>query len=772
MQNIKIRANPASGYTLGMTRQSRPLLFAAALLILGVTLISAVIWVPWFRYQYVPSSAIDTTSVEEARRSPNDALLSEIGGFDLGVPQDWKDSRQLASAAEKLLGMVVDIPGYEKTTLAFPFDAKAMASGPSKWQLFVHSFGLPRVLLDAYKAERRVEFLRAAADYLVAYDEYERSGWRQRGYLWVDNWRLFVRNDHAISARVTVLAEFWRLYRQSADYSPDVAKSVLRMAERYSYLLTDPARFTVATNHGVMQNLAACMLQLSFPAVEAAKNLCQITHQRLDEQLAFFINDEGFVLEHSPGYQGFDLRLIGATLRMLSLAKHSIPANWREKYQRAQQVYAMLRRPDGTLPVFGDTSGLDPTGPLVSTIDRHGNIGPMSSRTWTAREPQLLAPVAGYSVWWDAHESWPKIQRLAQTMVSWSYYPGMAHKHADEMSVEVWARGTVWWSNVGYWPYDDANRYTAESWQGSNAPHLVGEKADSKRKTRLHNHGWSRELSAVDLERNGPGSYRARRQVVHAGSRLWVVIDTSAGVDQDRTRTIWSTSPTVSLAPGRNVGEYVLKDASTGQSLHAFILGSPGITQRVAKGSQSPFSGWSAIGGKVQPVPAVVVERPVDGMWALSVWSLENGAIPDPGRTTALPAMTRWEGEDKWEMVLPTSSGEVLLSRNQERIRMHEKTADRTYSLKLEQGTDVSQEVEAIRTKFAITSAKYGAPEMSLTYRLKVTAVLLSSLIFFVGVMAILHGFRRTWALRAHFVLTATWLMLCYYFIVVRVPLV
>ena len=133
------------------------------------------------------------------------------------------------------------------------------------WQLFVHSLGLPRVLLEAYKVDGRADFLRAAADYLVAYDAYESSGWRPGGYLWNDNWGRFVRNDHAVSARVPVLVEFWRLYRRSPDYRPDVAKAVFRMAARCSYLLTHPSRFTFATNHGVMQNLATCQLSLSFP---------------------------------------------------------------------------------------------------------------------------------------------------------------------------------------------------------------------------------------------------------------------------------------------------------------------------------------------------------------------------------------------------------------------------------------------------------------------------------------------------------------------------
>src|SRR5258705_1595374 len=212
-------------------------------------------------------------------------------------------------------------------------------------QLFVHSVGLPRVMLDAYKADGRAKCLDAAGESLVASDAYEGSGWSPGGYLWNDTWRRFVRNDHAVAARVPVLTEFWRLYRRSPNYRPDVAEAVFRMAARGAHLLADPSRFNVATNHGVMQNLATCNVGLSFPTLPGVEDHCRLAVKGPDERLAFFINDEGVVLEHSPGYQGFAVVLIGIALRYLLLSEQESPRLWLRKYQAPQHVSAQSRGP-------------------------------------------------------------------------------------------------------------------------------------------------------------------------------------------------------------------------------------------------------------------------------------------------------------------------------------------------------------------------------------------------------------------------------------------
>lgn len=738
----------------------------------GVALVLAVIWVPWFDHNHLPEPRLEPGVIEEARRVPDDALLDELGSYDLYPSLPWADEQQLIKAAENLLQGKVELPGFESGALALPLDSAAMTSGSTMWLLYVHSLGMPRVWLDAYKAERRAEFLDAVAEYLVSYDAYERHGfgWSPSG--WNDTWRMYVRNDHAVAARVHVLTEFWRLYRRSPGYRPDVAMAVFRMAARAAHLLADPARFTVATNHGVMQNLATCNIRLAFPSLPGVEDHCRLASRRLDEQLAFFINDEGFVLEHSPGYQGFSVRLVGIAFRYMWLSKLEIPGPWLQKYRAAQRVYAELRRPDGTFPVFGDTDGSsDGAGPVVADVNEPGQVGRPVARAWSPKNTVLLAPVAGYCLWWDGLGDWPDSRRLGQTAIAWSYFPGMGHKHADEMSLTVWAGGTAWWSNVGYWPYDVKGRELAESWDGANAPHLVGEPAESPRETHLRYHGREGSLAMIDLERHGPGAYTVRRQVIHVGQHLWIVIDTSSGAETARTRTVWTTSPAVRLTENpAGEGAYMLTDGNTGQALRAYFGGTPGTTLRKIEGSHAPFGGWSVVGGVVQPAPALVIEQPANGSWALASWSLTDATGSGPGLVGA-PRMQRWEGAEDWEVMLPTADGPLVLRRQHGQISSSG-SPGHSSSLEMAPGPDVSGPTAELRAALTSASEKYGTADMSGVYRLKVSVALLAVLLLNGIAVRLARRYRPAWAAPLGFMLFAGWMLLSGYFIFLRAQLV
>jgi hypothetical protein len=759
---------------LKMSSHERARLLTRLLHVIMVTFVFVVIWGPWFAHHHVPESQFAPQAILDARRAPDDALLKELGGYDLYPRLPWTDDGQLVKVAEKLVQGQIELPRFPAATLAIPFVPSTMASGPTMWQLFVHSLGLPRVLLDAYEKTGRAQFLQAAADYLVAYDAYERSAWAPSGFLWRDTWRTFVRNDHAVASRVPVLTDFWRLYRTSPSYQPEVGEAVLRMAARAAYLVTDPSRFTVATNHGVMQNLAACNVALAFPGLPGVEGHCRLALSRLDEQLAFFISDEGFILEHSPGYQNFSLRLIGIALRYSTLSNTEIPESWLWKYHAAQRVFAGLRRPDGSLPVFGDT-GAGPLGPgpVTVVIDGQGRASSAALRDWIPEDELLLAPVAGYAVWWDGLRAWPDARAIAQTAMAWSHFPGMGHKHADELSLSMWARGTAWWGNVGYWPYDSEGRTLAESWEGSNAPHLVGEPAEAVRETRLRYHGADQTFAVFDVERRGPGLYQARRQVIHVRPYLWVVIDTSSGVKEGRTSTTWTTAPTVRLTENGGRGGYRLTDASSGHLLQAYFDGAPNTTRRVIAGSLSPFGGWSVVGPIVQPASAVVVEGPADGSWQLTSWNLignPNGAgLPERGLTEP-PLMQRWEGADSWELALQTAAESITLQRRDGRIHLIS-AAERTRTLRLQAGPDVSRARAALRAAFAEASRKYGAADMSSTYRLKVTTVLLVGLLLNGVALRVIRQFRPQVALSAEVVLAGSWMLASFYLVMIRAQL-
>ena len=618
------------------------LLLAFASLLCPLIVLGAV-WLPELAHYHVPRVRLADEAVSDARRTPDDARLRE-SEFGQGAPEP-RD--RLLMAADKLLAGEVDIRGLPRMRVTLPFSAADLEQGPGSWQLWFAGLTLPRTLLRAFEVTRDDRYLSAARDMILGLARHERAAWLPTGLLW---------NDHAIAARISVLAMFWRAYRNHPTYDPAIAREMLEFAARSGYLLASPAHFTVATNHGVMQNVALLQLAIAFPTLPDARRYRETAVTRLGQQLAFYLDDEGVVLEHSPGYHRFGLVLLGKVLDYLDLLQVPAPAGWLDRYRLASRVLAQLELPDESLPVFGDT---DPPAPRAERSPADGSRVPLGR---AAPDPASLYPVAGYSVWWGGLGRWPRIDQLSQTVVAWSRFPGHAHKHADELSLWLWGAGTAWWSNSGYWPYHVPGRAEVESWDGSNAPHLVGESGATERTTELVASAWSEGVAGIHLRRRGPGSFQAERQVVHVAPNVWVVVDRVEGQPGAAARTVWTTSPGVELSPGRVPRAYALRSSASGTAMIASWATSPGVTLRRVQGSARPFAGWSIVEGELAPVPALIVEQPAAGSWVVAAWCLD---VDWPGgrRCSVEPAEARVVAADDWSLRLPAPAGATTVAR-------------------------------------------------------------------------------------------------------------
>lgn len=669
-------------------------------------LLLVVVWYPTWQHYRRPAIAITETMLEGARTSPPDAVLDELAQLGY-LEMKWRDKQHLLQAADRLLRGDVDLPNMTAPAITIPFAAADLDRGSVTWQLIQAGLGVPHVFLRAFAVSGRDEFLFAARDVIMGWAEYERQAWLPRGLLW---------NDHALTSRVAVLAEFWRAYRRRSDFDPLVARPVLAFAARSAALLAKPGHFTFATNHGIMQNLGLWHFAVAFPTLGNAAAYTALATTRMDDQLAFYLDARGVVLEHSAGYQAFGLELMRRALRYLALAGQPVPPTWSSRYAGVQRVYAQLRRPDGSLPMVGDTDGsVSPLGSFTAGVE--------AAHTSRPYEPTALYATAGYAVWWDGLERWPDARALRHTVVAWSHFPGHAHKHADEMSVLLWAGGQTWWTNSGYWPYGDVARAAAESWGGSNAPHLVDEPYDSPRDTHLLGHSASQHLAVIDLQRIGPSGYVARRQVVHWKPDVWLVLDHTTDPHHRRTTTTWTAFPGLRM---REDAEHVygFEGDHTSLRLDMAFVGATGMAITPALGRLTPFAGWAVIDVPI-PAPALVVEQPADNGWSVLI-----ARIRERRDSTAVPidrAHVRWRGPRDWSVILPTGSGPAEIRRDDRHIALvHERRShDETELLTPTPPSVDSGERDRIVANYRAAAQRYQKFPERVPFRLKLTKLLI-----------------------------------------------
>ena len=729
-------------------------LYTAALCLMPVCALLG-LWGPALIHYYIGNIPIPSEVIEKGRISPGDHVLDELSQMCVPACDVWGGDGRLVSVAEILVSGRLDIPDVPPTQISIPFDQQDLEReihGSPALQLVLASFTVPHILLNAYERSGNEEFIKTAWEIIKAWDSYERMAWLPKGLMW---------NDHAVAARVNVLAEFWRLYRKHPDYQPEVGEIVFRQAARCGALLSKNSMFTFSTNHGVMQNLALLHLSLSFPSLSEVESYKTIGINRLQEQMGFYVNEEGVVLEHSASYQEFGMILLGMGLRYLTLLERPIPDSWINKYEQAKIFYAYLRRPDGSLPTIGDTHGSDHVDLSVVSADGHGGVTPLEpKRDWAPAAGYSLFPVAGYSVWWGGSDQQFATKAHSQSLVAWSHFSGHAHKHADELSVILWAGGQTWLTNVGYWPYGMEGRAQALSWDGSNAPHLKNEPSDSYRQTQLLFHGWSKNLAIIDLERQGPDKYSVRRQVIQIEPSAWIILDSTHGNESTSTITNWTTAANVQINKVAGPGSYILTGTPGTVSMVVSIAGSPNPVIKELTGSLAPFVGWEAGNARdpAQPASAIVVEQPTGNGWTTMVLRVGNEDVSRYALASASPVVS-WNHEESWKIVLPGKSMIEIVRKGAD-LAVDHGSESQPYHLSLVPGPHVENARTRIQEHFVALAKKYPGFDPQSELRQKATKLLLG-LVLLQEVLLFLWGWiYGTTMPRVRVAVAVVWLVL------------
>ncbi|MGB9466297.1 MAG: heparinase II/III family protein [Candidatus Acidiferrum sp.] len=645
--------------------------------------------------------------------------MSEIRSYRL-LPREWKDKAQLVDVADKLLRGRAELPGYESIAIHLPFDAEDLSKGSGFWQLQFAGLVIPEVLIDAYRQTGREAYFSAARDSILAFGEYESSAWFDRGFLW---------NDHAVAARVRTLADFWAIYRGRPDYDPVMARAIWRFAMRTGRMLAKLDNFTFATNHGVMQNLALWHLCLAFPTLEDCGQNKQLAFRRLTDEIPFYIGPDGVVLEHSAEYHEFGVFLLGVALRYATLLNVQVPEAWKTRYELGKEFYRQIRRPDGSLPMFGDTfNHPNPNGILLTNETDEKGFGPLkTAKDFRPGDKFKVYPISGYAVQWDGLANWSAAESLSQTVLTSSYHPGHGHKHADELSVLLWAGGRNWWTNAGYWSYEDFGRIHAEGWEGSNAPRLAGETADSLRTSSVTGFAAGNKMTAVEMLRRGPGDFVARRLAVHVSPDIWIIADTFSGGGGKSIDTLWTTAPGILVASGSSENDFVLSSAS-GLSLRSTFSGSPGIRVERYRGSQKPFAGWIAGHDGPEPVDAFLTEQPTEGAFAFSIWRLDDQLGETTKQDSAIAPIVQRTGETSWSVRLQSRSSIIAVIRKGDEISAiwGKSSSSASENLTLTHPAPQAAKQEALlESAYRTVAARYPRYRDLRAYRIRGTLILL-----------------------------------------------
>lgn len=703
-----------------MTRLSWVDFPKGALISIGLAgLVFASIWVPELAHWYVSPTATTALVLNAARKVPEQSVLDEVAAMGLGAVA--RDPKQVVFDAEQVMRGTLTLPGFAPAPITLPFAPENLQRGLPTFKLMVASLASADILLDAYRMTRREEFFRQARDVIVGFARYEAAQWIDHGMLW---------NDHAIGARIPVLVKFWAEYRERPEFDPSIGRLVLDLVARSAHLLAKPSFYAWRTGHGIISDVALLQIAVAFPELPGISEIRNIAAGRFGNHLNYWINEEGVTLLHSAGYHS--PQLFGVALRLYTLNGIKIPDDWWKRYAKAVDFDLLLRRPDGTLPMYGDTSSMPRLAPrLTARRDSDGAAEPLKARTPSPPSNAFAVyPIAGHAILWDGLPRADAADAIAaQTVVTWSYFPGLGHKVADELSMILWAGGRTWLTNTGYWPYGVWGREQAESWEASNAPHLSGEGKHSERTSRVRDLGRGDGVAFIDIERSGPPGYSVRRQIVRlVDDKSWVVLDHSLDSTAQTTTTNWTFYPDLSVTPLATPGRYWVAAPNSPAGMVCSISGSEGFRMELTAGRETPFAGWVVLDRTPTPAPAIVVRQPSRNSWSLATFALANteqaAAVGHGAR------MDKWMDADHWTAVVPTASGEVTLTRTSNRLVVHRQRppSGGDVEINLVARDTPAAAIATVRDAVRLGSESYSKFREMISYRVRMSYLLLAVL--------------------------------------------
>lgn len=650
---------------------------AAVLRAAAPLLIIASVWWPEFTHFSIDREVPASTVVDKLSREPAATDLAENADINLlvslGIPLS-----QRPDTARMILDGELNAPSFFSTPYRLRGWPDDLTPGGPTAQLVMASLAVEDLLLREFESGSDRRYFLRARDRILAFAEWESRQREPFGFLW---------NDHAIAARISVLIRLWRSLRDDAETTPDQRTELIALVDRSAALLAKKSQFTVRTNHGVMQNLALLQISAAFPDLPHALQWRILAMERLERQLHFYVSDEGVVLEHSAEYHLVGNHLLASAVRLARLNRLEPSQLLLKSHAGTTNFLQLLMRPDGSLPLVGNTAGgkhAIPTVESSNSLDVKAVV-PSGFPTTPEKVPSSqIYPLSGYAIWWDAGDA------PSQTFVAWANHDRHGHKHADEPSVHFWSRGVDWVTATGYWPYGERGYQQANSWLGSNAPHAKGEDMQSPRTVFLLGSGEVGNIRGIDIENVRQSGLKVRRQIVRLSSEQMLVLDAVRGATSP-IETLWTLDPRLTL---HALGEQRFRSSSSndGYSLQIDVSSDKGAAMQTVlyRGSWSPFAGWVVMRRDPTPAPGLLVERMSGNSLTATLFTVSN--------RSELGAFKLQDGaeSENWTIDILDSNGAQRVKRSGNSIEVTNQQG--ASSLKLAAPTALASRQQALRT--------------------------------------------------------------------------
>lgn len=337
---------------------------------------------------------------------------------------------------------------------------------------------------------------------------------------WLDKYLLtdencgfeFIWHDHGTALRAEQIHLFLTYVSQYASGWKNKNLNFFQYAQKacriHAAWLVKDSFYSIHTNHGLEQSRVLLLLSFAFSEDPQATHWRRLAIGRLESELDYSFTEEGVHVENSPAYHVFVFKVFTGVLEDYSSeALGDLSLKFKVFSKKALEFTARIIRPDGFLPIIGDTEQLPTTdsyrASLGDSLEYSGFCFANSQGRRGVKFSSLNKVYAksGYAIFRDGWQDSGKNSRSLHLIVKAGCLSNYHHQQ-DEGHVSLYALGEDWLIDSGLYNYNqtDLIRKYMRSRQAHNVAVISNSSYPAEFKKRLS--GWN--ISNFDESDNFP----------------------------------------------------------------------------------------------------------------------------------------------------------------------------------------------------------------------------------------------------------------------------
>lgn len=246
----------------------------------------------------------------------------------------------------QLLKGVVQLGGFDPVDVGIEPDWTENPIDDRNWLWRWHQWEYTRDFLKLWTVEKDETSLLQLLAWV--------NGWLD-AHLWGESNLKMAWHDHATALRLRNLFHIWALLNDNEYADADVILVIEDAIAAHCAILSTDLLYSAMTNHGWDQMSVLLQVARCCCIFEESSEWANVANTRLHDEIEFAFTADGVHVENSPAYhQSMLLRLIENSDMFESLEiETDIPLD--DLIRRGMNFLSWIVRPDGTLPLIGDT---------------------------------------------------------------------------------------------------------------------------------------------------------------------------------------------------------------------------------------------------------------------------------------------------------------------------------------------------------------------------------------------------------------------------------